>query len=183
MPVLIILAVLWAVVLVPPVLRARSQRSADSIVDFNYKLDVLGRTGGNRRRRARGPVSGTAVPDVAVPGAAMPVLLAAPMSSNGMSSHAIVSSAAQRSARRRGQVLRVLAFAVASTLLLALTAHVAVAWVLQVLVDLAAVAYLAMWAWLRNVQAERLDKVRYIPDLRVPELRHPAMALRRSASS
>ena len=193
MPVLIILAVLWAVVLVPPVLRARSQRSADSIVDFNYKLDVLGRTGGNRRRRARGPVSGAAVPDVSVPGATMPVLLAAPMSSHAMSSHAMSShamssramssSAAQRSARRRGQVLRVLAFAVASTLLLALTAHVAVAWVLQVLVDLAAVAYLAMWAWLRNVQAERLDKVRYIPDLRVPELRHPAMALRRSASS
>ena len=47
MPVLFILAVLWAVVLVPPLLRSRSQHSADSIVDFNYKLDVLGRTNGN----------------------------------------------------------------------------------------------------------------------------------------
>ena len=47
MPVLIILAVLWAVVLVPPLLRSRSQRSADSIVDFNYTLDLLGRTNGN----------------------------------------------------------------------------------------------------------------------------------------
>ena len=35
LPVLIILAVLWAVVLVPPFLRSRSQRTADSIVDFN----------------------------------------------------------------------------------------------------------------------------------------------------
>ena len=42
LPVLIILAVLWAVVLMPPLLRSRSQRTADSIVDFNYKLDVLG---------------------------------------------------------------------------------------------------------------------------------------------
>ena len=47
MPVLIILAVLWAVVLIPPLLRSRSQRTADSIVDFNYTLDLLGRTNGN----------------------------------------------------------------------------------------------------------------------------------------
>jgi len=47
LPVLFILAVLWAVVLVPPLLRSRSQRSADSIVDFNYKLDVLGKTNGH----------------------------------------------------------------------------------------------------------------------------------------
>ena len=47
MPVLFILAVLWAVVLVPPLLRSRGQRSADSIVDFNYKLDVLGKTNGH----------------------------------------------------------------------------------------------------------------------------------------
>ena len=47
MPVLFILAVLWAVVLLPPLLRSRSQRSADSIGDFNYKLDVLGRTNGS----------------------------------------------------------------------------------------------------------------------------------------
>jgi hypothetical protein len=47
LPVLFILAVLWAVVLVPPLLRTRSQRTADSIVDFNYKLDVLGQTNGH----------------------------------------------------------------------------------------------------------------------------------------
>ena len=32
---------------VPPLLRSRSQRTADSIVDFNYTLDLLGRTNGN----------------------------------------------------------------------------------------------------------------------------------------
>jgi hypothetical protein len=44
--VLIILAALWAVVLLPPMLRSRAERANDSIGDFNYRLDVLGRTNG-----------------------------------------------------------------------------------------------------------------------------------------
>ena len=44
--VLVILAALWAVVLVPPLLRSRSQRANDSIGEFNYRLDALGRTNG-----------------------------------------------------------------------------------------------------------------------------------------
>jgi hypothetical protein len=35
-----------------------------------------------------------------------------------------------------------------------------------------------LWAYLRSAQTERVEKVRYMPELRVPEL-----ALRRSASS
>jgi hypothetical protein len=52
--VLVILAALWAVVLLPPLLRSRTERTTDSIGDFNYRLDVLGRTNGalntDRRR-------------------------------------------------------------------------------------------------------------------------------------
>jgi hypothetical protein len=44
--VLVILAALWAVVLLPPLLRSRAERANDSIGDFNYRLDVLGRTNG-----------------------------------------------------------------------------------------------------------------------------------------
>ncbi len=44
--VLVILAALWAVVLLPPLLRSRSQRANDSIGEFNYRLDALGRTNG-----------------------------------------------------------------------------------------------------------------------------------------
>jgi len=44
--VLVILAALWAVVLLPPMLRSRAERANDSIGDFNYRLDVLGRTNG-----------------------------------------------------------------------------------------------------------------------------------------
>lgn len=65
-----------------------------------------------------------------------------------------------------------------ATLLLALGAHNPALWVLQILVDVLAAAYVALWAWIRSLEADRIDKVRYIPELRVPEL-----ALRRSASS
>lgn len=47
--VLVILAALWAVVLLPPLLRSRTERANDSIGDFNYRLDVLGRTNGALR--------------------------------------------------------------------------------------------------------------------------------------
>ena len=47
--VLFILAALWAVVLLPPMLRSRAERANDSIGDFNYRLDVLGRTNGQLR--------------------------------------------------------------------------------------------------------------------------------------
>jgi hypothetical protein len=44
--VLVILAALWAIVLLPPLLRSRTDRINDPIGDFNYRLDVLGRTNG-----------------------------------------------------------------------------------------------------------------------------------------
>jgi Flp pilus assembly protein TadB len=53
--VLIILAVLWAVVLLPPMLRSRAERANDSIGDFNYRLDVLGRTNGALRAAGARP--------------------------------------------------------------------------------------------------------------------------------
>jgi hypothetical protein len=168
LPVLIILAVLWAVVLVPPLLRSRSQRSADSIVDFNYKLDMLGQTNGNRRSfRRRMPMP--AEPGVASQGVVPPMFATVPGSR---------IDPAIRSARRRRDVLRVLGFAFLGTLLLAMLAGSGMAWALQIFVDVLGAAYLALWAWVRNVQAERIDKVRYMPELRTPEL-----VLRRSASS
>jgi hypothetical protein len=48
--VLVILAALWAVVLVPPLLRSRTERTNDSIGDFNFRLDALGRTNGALHR-------------------------------------------------------------------------------------------------------------------------------------
>ena len=53
--VLVILATLWAVVLLPPLLRSRAERANDSIGDFNYRLDVLGRTNGALRAQGAQP--------------------------------------------------------------------------------------------------------------------------------
>ncbi|MGO9876447.1 MAG: hypothetical protein ACLPVY_21950 [Acidimicrobiia bacterium] len=182
LPVLIILAVLWAVVLVPPLLRSRSQRTADSIVDFNYTLDLLGRTNGN----VEGPYDSDGAPDtptvadtvvrrgVALPSAGRIRMTPLPVTTNvGPTTTAI-----QRSAKRRRDVLRVLAAAIAVTLVLATVAPMPALWALQIVVDVVMGAYLGLWAWARGIQTDRIDKVRYMPELRVPEL-----ALRRSASS
>lgn len=190
MPVLIILAVLWAVVLVPPLLRSRSQRSADSIVDFNYTLDLLGRTNGN----VEGPAADLNGPNHAVRAAETPTAphpafrhgSALPSTAQIRTTPLPVApslgfsttTAVQRSAKRRRDVLRVLSASIVVTLVVALVAHVAAVWALQVLVDLSMGVYLSLWAWARGIQADRIDKVRYMPELRVPEL-----ALRRSVSS
>ncbi len=149
MPVLAILAVLWAVVLVPPLMRSRSHRSPSSIVDFNYKLDVLGRTNGNV----------------------------------DLESQLKRASAASRSSKRRRDVMRVLAVLIGATLLIAALSGAPVAWGLQLFSDVLMVVYLSLWAWLRTVQADRLEKVRYLPEPHLPRSRTPDFALRRSASS
>src|SRR4029078_13735443 len=55
--VLLVLAALWAGVLLPPLLRSRAERANDSIGDFNYRLDVLGRTTGALRQQGARPRS------------------------------------------------------------------------------------------------------------------------------
>ena len=171
MPVLIILAALWAVVLVPPLLRSRSQRTADSIVDFNYKLDVLGKTNGTLDLPQTvppppGPVYSRDPVPAAAPGVAPPrLVLPGP-------------KAADRSAKRRRDLVRGFSLAIIVTLLLATATRSPAAWALQMVVDLLAGVYALLWAYMRSAQAERAEKVRYMPELRVPEL-----ALRRSASS
>jgi hypothetical protein len=171
LPVLIILALLWAVVLVPPLLRSRSQRTADSIVDFNYKLDVLGRTNGNLDLpQTVTPPPAPVLSRDPVPAAA-PRVAAAPMLVPG-------SGAAERSAKRRRDLVRGFSLAIIISLLLATATRSPLAWALQMVVDLLAGIYALLWAYTRSAQAERAEKVRYMPELRVPEL-----ALRRSASS
>lgn len=156
--VLLILAVLWAVVLVPPVLRAkRTERTGDSIGDFSYRLDVLSRTNGaGPRVRHRAPVvtSGRSAPR---PFAPLP--------------------ASQRAAKRRRDVLTVLVAGAAITFLAAHSLRIAAFWSLQLLFDVALVAYLGLWAWVRSAQAERSAKLRYLP----PPA--PEFALRRTGSS
>jgi hypothetical protein len=154
--VLVILAVLWAVVLVPPLLRARTVRSADSIDDFHSRLDVLERTQG----------VAAAVTPPGAPGAPRPVATArpAPRPPTG-------------AAKRRRDVVTVLLGAVAATFLLASATGSTLLWGVQVATDALLMAYVALYAWFRSLHAERDRKVRYLPQ------RRPELLLRRSASS
>jgi hypothetical protein len=167
--VLFVLAALWAVVLVPPLLRARTTRSSDSIGDFNYKLGVLSRTNGSMRRRG---------------GRHLPVLSPPPYTP--ASSLVPRMTAGQHAAKRRRDITLGLAVAAVLTLAFGAVAQSTSVWMLHGFVDLLLVGYLGLLAWFRSLQADRAASVRYLTPRRAPELAlrpAPAVALRRTASS
>jgi hypothetical protein len=143
--VLIVLAALWGIVLVPPLLRSRTERTSDSIGDFNHRLGVLSRTNGPVRSTAAGPVAYRRPPSAA---------------------------------KRRRDVFTVLIGAVLMTLLIAQVSGARAVWALQLIADVALVAYIGLWAYFRSLQTDRAAKVRTLPQRRAPEL-----ALRRTGSS
>lgn len=162
--VLLILAGLWAVVLVPPVLRAkRTERTGDSIGDFNYRLDVLSRTNGGTRARNRriAPLSPVA--------RASGRVYASPVST---------PTPSQRAAKRRRDILTFLVGGAAITFLGAYGLGIGAFWSLQLLFDVLLAVYLGLWVSVRSAQIERAVKVRYLPAPQTPEL-----ALRRTGSS
>lgn len=152
-PVLVILAVLWAVVLVPPLLRSRSEaRRSDSVGDFTYRLGVLSKTGGHASAAPRRP-SGRPGP-VPAPRGMTPAQ------------------------RRRRDVLLTLTVAVMLTLGLAAGTGLTMVWALHLLVDALLVLYVLAIVRTRTVVSERRAKVAYLPNPGRPEL-----LLRRTGSS
>jgi len=152
-PILTLLAVVWAIVLVPPYLRHRSDaRPGSSVNSFQQGLDVLGRTAPSG---SLGPVrpSGPGVP---------------------------VGRAALR--RRRGEVLVALAAFAGFTLLLAVAfggllvlAHMAA--------DVALAGYLYLLVQIRRAADDHAHKVRYLPAVEVVPAGAPRLVVvRRSAS-
>ena len=170
--VLLVLAALWAVVLLPPLLRSRTRntRTVDSIGEFNYKLGVLSRTNGAAPapRATSQPVAASARVS-----ASSPAITRSPRPA-----YAPGASAAQRAAKRRGDVLRVLVTAVALTMALAYFTGAPLLWGVQLATDVALAAFLGLWAYLRNAQPTSAEPVRYLHQSRTPEF-----ALRRTASS
>ena len=144
--VLLILASVWAVFLVPQVLRARAEKGpSDSIGAFRNQLSVLERAT---------PVSRTAPP-----AARIPAYSPAPSYPYGPA----VRPTSQRelARKRRRDVLVTLLGAMAVTLLLGLVARPLL--LLHVGLDVLFVAYCALLVRARNVAAERDMKVRYLP--------------------
>jgi len=168
---LLILAVVWAVVLVPPWLRSRADaRPADSISAFRHRLTVLERTGPVGTRRV--PMMAQR-PDVAgyVPVARRP----APRSQM-----AAMSSRA-RTQRRRRDIFVGMVAAMATSLVLGFIPSLRILWVVHLLVDAMFVTYVALLVHMRNQAAEREMKVRFLPQRLPARTPEPALLLRRSA--
>ncbi len=167
--VLLFLAVIWAAVLVPPMLRARAEgRPADSIGNFRHQLSVLQRT---------------------APGVVAPAnTLRAPMPMGpyravapGLAVRSVSPEAARRARtlKRRRDVLFGLLGAMGGSLVLGLLPSLRVLWGLHLVLDALFVGYVAMLMRIRNEAAERDMKLRFIPTAGgMPE---PAL-LRRSAN-
>lgn len=169
--VLLVLAGIWAAVLIPPAVRARAEgRPGDSISNFRRQLTVLHRTtphagrspGDPHRVHASAlPVHGALRGGAARPAAGRPPIRRPPVGAVGMAWPA--SAARSRTIRRRREVLTALLVAVVATLVLGVFLGSGLVWGAQFLADVLLVAYVALLVHQRNVAAERELKVRFLP--------------------
>lgn len=156
-----ILAGVWALFLIPPYVRNRSERSADSISSFHRHLSTLERTRPNARHLTS--VAVAASPNlhaVAIPSPAIPV-------------------GRGEARRRRREVLFTLIGAVAITMLLAFLLG-GIVILCNLLADALLIGYLYLLVQLRKTEAEREIKVQYRPT--APESADPALLWSRVAS-
>ncbi len=177
-PVLLVLAALWGAFFLWPILSGRSSgRRADSIGDFTYRLGVIGKTGGHRRRRQ----APTAIP-VAMPPSIPP---SRPLGAAGTPGMARMTSpmaspmTMTRAQRRRRDVLLILGVAALSTLLLAVVAGNPLFYLVQAFTDVMLVGYLALLVRMKQTANERRAKVHYLP----APAPAPSLVLRRSSVS
>ena len=180
---LLILAALWAAVLIPPAMRARAEASpADSIVSFRRQLRVLQRTGptGGSATISRSAGGRAAAPAPAPAPAAAPRLAPvrhlAPATAAGSVRPALARGG--RAQKRRRDVFFALLTAMVGSLLLALLGQ-RLMWGLHLVLDVLFVAYVGLLIRMRNLAAEREMKLRFLPGTRPPD---PALLLRRTSN-
>jgi hypothetical protein len=156
--VLLILALIWAAVLLPPWLRRRREgRPGDSVLSFRRQLSTLER---------------------AAPGGGYAAAVAQPIGRAHPRSVAPMSRSAAR--KRRRDVFYALLGATAATLLLAVAMRGVMVY-LSVLCLAALGAYVALLVQIQRRTAERMQKVRPLrPQTVMPD---PAYLLRRPASN
>lgn len=139
--VILVLGILWVAVLVPPILRARGQQNhSDSVGDFNYKLNTLGRANGSHRMR---PSRTSSQSPIFAPMDAGPATM----------------SAAQK---RRRDVLVVLLGVVAATFFLAVLTRSTMFFALQILADIALGGYVYLLIQHKQRAQEQRSKVRFL---------------------
>lgn len=196
--VLLVLAGIWAAVLIPPALRARAEgRPGDSIHNFKRQLSVLRRTGPHRASLNGGRTAGgehwyrhVSPPTLAPVHGPLRSSRTAPVGATraplrGMRPPTPVSAARSRTIRRRRDVLTALLVACLATLALGLLFSMGIMMVAHVVSDVLLVAYVALLVHQRNVAAERDMKVRFLPQAQRFDpalLRAEPALLRRSAN-
>lgn len=166
--VLLVLAVIWGAVLVPPMMRARSEsRPADSIGNFRRQLSVL--------RRA-GPVVVPAANPLRMPTYASTI--AAPQRPH-LRPYSPENARRARTLKRRRDVLRILLAAMGITLALGVLPPFRAVLALHVALDLLFAGYVVLLVQARNAAAEREMKLRFLPTTPQPD---NVLLLRRSAN-
>ncbi len=164
--VLLVLAVLWGIVLIPPALRNRAEaRQGRSVADFRKRLEVLAPPSvplASRPATAVRPI-GSAPPRMSV--VADPALSRAlPPPAPSKPGHALRSSRAAV-LRRRRQVFGSLGLAAVASLVVAVAFPGLrfVAGAVHLLTAVALAAYVAGMRRLHHLARERRAKVRYLP--------------------
>ena len=139
--IILILAILWIAVLVPPILRARGQQNrSDSVGDFHHRLTTLGRANGSHRDR---PVRTSSQRPIFAPTGVGPAQM----------------SGAQK---RRRDVLFVLLGGVAATLFLAVLTRSPVFFALQLLADVALGGYVYLLIQYKHRAQEQRTKPMFV---------------------
>jgi hypothetical protein len=170
--VLLILAVIWAAVLVPPWLQTRREtRPGDSIASFRNQLTVLERATPGYR-----PADATVTHLPRRPAAAGTTARLA-----GRPALDLPMPRRSEVKRRRRDVFLTLLGAVGLTFVLALVLGGPV-WGLHLLVDLAFAGYVGMLVKVQQHSTERDQKLRYLPQAPASRRPEPALLLRRSAN-
>jgi hypothetical protein len=182
--VLVILGLIWGFVLVPPYLATRREsRPSDSIASFRQQLSVLERTtpGTKRSNLARLDVGRYDIPRY---DPRSNVSQLAHRSSGRSPGRPSPSHAAGRRAevrRRRRDVFVTLLGAVGVSFVLAVILGGSV-WMLQLVIDAAFIAYVAMLVSIQQQSTEREMKVRHLPPTAARRQPAPQLAVRRYGS-
>jgi hypothetical protein len=168
--VLLILAVIWAAVLVPPWLQNRKEtRPGDSIASFRQQLSVLERTTPGRRAVHSNVTTLSPHPVAPAVGAG---------SARPQRSEALRRADARR---RRREVFLTLLGATGLTFVLAVILGGPV-WTLHLAVLVLFAGYVGMLLKIQQQTAERDTKVRYLPANQGARPAESALLLRRSGS-
>ncbi len=196
---LVVLALLWAALLLPSFIRRRTEvRPAESISAFRRQLTVLRRT---RPYSPHGLVPDRPPAHAYVPGPAAPVTSlaarrsmaarsrgAGPVAPRALAAAGLPTSRA-RTLRRRRDVFVALLAGAGITLVLGLLPPLRVLLYAHLVIDVLLAAYVALLVRQRGVAAEQDMKVRFLPGpqaLEPPVLRRTAnldpVLLRRSAN-